>query len=193
MEKFHSLSKYIPSYYVKWRSLQFKLYSEIKLYNIYVFIKTEEHALNSNDKSSFFKYINSKLKSNKPLSVLRSNSDGSIMTNYSDILECLSLQFNSVFNNNTSPVPNIPEIILKNTFESFLLSPETIRKCLCFLPNKFNNSSDFLPKGVLKILSFELCKPLSIMYSRFLKEGYCPDLWKHSYITPIYIRKVTQH
>ena len=66
-QKFHSLSKSIPSYYVKWRSLQFKLYSEIKLYNI----KTEEHALNSNDKSSCFKYINSKLMSNKPLSVLR--------------------------------------------------------------------------------------------------------------------------
>ena len=66
-KKFHSLSKSIQYYYVKWRSLQFKLYSEIKLYNI----KTEEHALNSNDKSSFFKYINSKLNSNKPLSVLR--------------------------------------------------------------------------------------------------------------------------
>ena len=64
----------------------------------------------------FFKYINSKLKSNKPLSVLRSNSDGSIITNHSDILECLSLQFNSVFNNNTSPVPNIPSIIFENTF-----------------------------------------------------------------------------
>ena len=127
-KKFHSLSKFIQSYYVKWQSLQFKFYSEIKLYNI----KTEEHALNYNDKSSFFKYINSKLKSNKPLSVLRSNSDGSIITNYSDILECLSLQFNSVFNNNTSPVPNIPSIIFKNTFESLPFSPETIRKCLCF-------------------------------------------------------------
>ena len=69
---------------------------------------------------------------NKPLSVLRSNSDGSIITSYSDILECLSLQFNSVFNNNTSPVPNIPSIIFKNTFESFPLSHETIRKFLCF-------------------------------------------------------------
>ena len=48
-------------------------------------------------------------------------------------------------------------IIFKNTFESFPLSPETIRKCLCFLPNKFNNSSDCLTKGVLQILSFELC------------------------------------
>ena len=26
-KKFHSLSKYIPYYYVKWQSLQFKLYS----------------------------------------------------------------------------------------------------------------------------------------------------------------------
>ena len=39
-KKFHRLSKSIPSYYVKYKSLQFKLYSEIKLYNI----KTEEHA-----------------------------------------------------------------------------------------------------------------------------------------------------
>ena len=131
--------------------MEFKLYSEIKLYNK----KTEEHALNSNDKSSFFKYINSKLMSNKPLSVLRLNSDGSIITNYSDIMKCLSLQFNSVFNSNTSPVPYIPSIIVNNTLESVPLSPETIRKCLCFLPNKFNNYSDGLPKGVLKILSFD--------------------------------------
>ena len=124
------------------------------------------------------------------MSVLRSNAYGSIITNYSDILECLSLQFNSVFNNNTSPVSNIPSIIFKNTFESFQLSfqisHETIRRFLCFLPNKFNNSSDGLQKGVLQIISFELCEPLSIIYSRFLKEGYCPDLWKHVYITPIY-------
>ena len=37
-----------------------------------------------------------------------------------------------------------------NTFESFPLSPETIRKYLCLLPNKFNNSSDGLSIGVLK-------------------------------------------
>ena len=111
-KKYHSLSKSILSYYVKWRSFLFKLYLEIKLYNI----KTEDHVgevilLNSNDKSDYFKYINSKLNSNKPLFVLRSNSDSSIITNYSDIMECLSLEFNSVFNNNTSHVPYILLII----------------------------------------------------------------------------------
>ena len=85
-KKFHSLSKCILYYYVKWQSLQFKLYSEIKLYNI----KTEEHAFNYNDKSYFFKYTNSKRKLNKPLSVLRPNSDDYIITNYSDILECFN-------------------------------------------------------------------------------------------------------
>ena len=90
------------------------------------------------------------------------------------------------------PVPYIPSIICNNTFESFPLSPATIRKCLCFSPNKLNNYSDGLPKGVLKILSFELCEPLSIIYSSFLKEGYC-QMYGNIPTLHLYIRKVTQH
>ena len=50
------------------RNLHLKLNSEIKQYDL----KIEEYALNSDNKSSFYKYLNSKLKSNQQLTILRS-------------------------------------------------------------------------------------------------------------------------
>ena len=64
-------------------------------------------------------------------------------------------------------------------------SPEVLRKCLCLLPSKFNNSPDGIPNVLLKILSFELCHTLSIIFINILDAGIFPDIWKISHIIPI--------
>ena len=61
-----------------------------------------------------------------------------------------------------------------------------MRTCACLLPNKFNVSPDGLSKGLLKNLSFELCYPLSIVFTRILNDGICPLIWKKYNITALY-------
>ena len=43
-----------------------------------------------------------------------------------------------------------------------------------------------MPPAVLKMCGSTLCKPLSIIFSRSLPEGGFPQLWKTSFISPIF-------
>ena len=44
---------------------------------------------------------------------------------------------------------------------------------------KCNSSPDGLPKGMLKLLSYEISYPLSIVFQRFLDEGQCPSFYNY--------------
>ena len=44
-------------------------------------------------------------------------------------------------------------------------SHDRIRKCLCILPNQFNNFPGRLLKAILKKLSYELSYPLSLLFT----------------------------
>ena len=71
-------------------------------------------------------------------------------------------------------------------FNDFLISQEIVKKFLYKLPTKFNYSPDGLPKGMLKLLSYEIYYPLSIVFQRILDEGQCPTIWKLANIIPIF-------
>ena len=71
-------------------------------------------------------------------------------------------------------------------FNYFLISQEIVRTFLCKLPTKCNSSPDGLPKCMLKLLSYEISYPLSIVFQRILDEGQCPIIWKSVNIIPIF-------
>ena len=54
------------------------------------------------------------------------------------------------------------------------------------LPNKFSRNPDGIPSAVLRILSYELCTPLNIIFEMSINSGTCPLLWKNADITPVY-------
>ena len=58
----------------------------------------------------------------------------------------LDALYNNAHNDNyiTRHTPNI------NQFSNYSISPNNVRKWLCLLPNKYNNSPDGLPKAILK-------------------------------------------
>ena len=56
-------------------------------------------------------------------------------------------------------------------FNDFPISQEIVRTFLCKLPTKFNLSPDGLPKCMLKLLSYNISYPLSIIFQRILDEG----------------------
>ena len=68
----------------------------------------------------------------------------------------------------------------------FPISQEIVSTFLCKLPTKFNSSPNGLPKGMLKLLSYEISYPLSIIFQRILDEGQCPTIWKLANIIPIF-------
>ena len=47
-------------------------------------------------------------------------------------------------------------------------------------------TQDGIPTAVLKILSYELCIPLHIIFKTSLDSTTCPTLWKYADITPIF-------
>ena len=61
-------------------------------------------------------------------------------------------------------------------FNDFNISQEIVKTFLCKLPNKFNSSPDSLPKGMLKLLSYNNYNPLSINCQRILDVGQCPTI-----------------
>ena len=164
-----------------WRYNQYLLSDKIKQYNIEV----EHKMLSSNKKSSFYNYINTKLNNKNLIPPLRNRVDHNIIyTNDFDKADCLSDQFSSVFLK--SLISYDPSIMKDSRFNDFPISQEIVRKFLCKLPPTFNSSPDGLPKGMLKLLSYEISYPLSIVFQRILDEGQCPTIWKLANIIPIF-------
>ena len=140
-------------------------------------------------------FINSLIRnynSSNCISSLYNEIDNSISSFDFDKASCLSHQYNYVFNKISNI--NIPILSISSNISSSLSSypttPELLRKFLCLLPSKFNNSPDGIPKRLLKKLSFELCHPLSIIFTNILDSGIFLDIWKISHIIP-YSKKVT--
>ena len=48
------------------------------------------------------------------------------------------------------------------------------------LPNKFNNSPDGIPKGLLNKYDMKYVLIFYKIFTRFLEEGFYPDIWKIS-------------
>ena len=135
------------------------------------------------NKSTFYKYLNNKLHSTNSIS--HHFMTKLMMLYYHLILTKLpAYKYQSVFNKSTDS--NLtPLLAIGNTqssqsasrsFSSYPTTPDVVCKFLCLLPSNYNNSPDGIPKALLKILSFQLCYPLSIIYTIiFLKQvGYMP-------------------
>ena len=77
--------------------------------------------------------------------------------------EALNGQFSSVF---TTYDGNLPDFTQRSrvNLSDINLSAERVRKFMCMLPNKFSRSPDGIPSAVLKVLSYELCTPLYILF-----------------------------
>ena len=71
-------------------------------------------------------------------------------------------------------------------FNDFPISQEIEMIFLSKLRTKFNSKPDGLHKCMLKILSYDISYPLSIVFQRILDEGQCPTIWKLANIIPIF-------
>ena len=76
-----------------------------------------------------------------------------------------------------------PQIINIHLLEISLLQ---VSDCLSKLKSKFSYGPDLVPLAVLKNFSSSLSQPLCKIFNRLLSDVVFPNLWKVSFITPIF-------
>ena len=178
--KYLSKHKHLPNGVLKWRTAQDNYMLAIQQF----VIAREQNILESGDCSAFYKYVNLRRIHREGVAPL-ANKYGKLATSNNEKAEILNSQFSSVFTTDDGRVPFLTQRT-DVQLSSVDISPERVRKFMCKLPAKFSRSPDGIPTAVLKILSYELCIPLHIIFKTSLDSTTCPTLWKYADITPIF-------
>nr|CAH7715255.1 unnamed protein product [Callosobruchus chinensis] len=147
------------------------------------YIKKLEADISVNSKS-FWKHVDAKKKCyTLPTEMFYVNESSSDIQGITDLF---ARYFASVFSN--EDVNQIPEFKYSRQVDvnSYTVDVKTIIDMLSFLGDKLIHGPDGIPLFFIKKCSFTLCKPLERLYNMSLSTGVFPDLWKESYLKPIY-------
>ena len=167
--------------FINWKNIK-----KLLDYNITkLTIDREKLILSSNDKSRFYNYINSRCSSFSTIGPIKSDDNTYI---FSDTVKSniLNNQFSSVFINDNDNIPHLSPPKHNSTINNFLFYRHNIRKHLINLSLSCTLPPDNIPSIFFKQFSYELSIPLTILFNKTLSAGVCPDIWKVSYIVPIF-------
>ena len=147
-------------------------------------MQREYKVINSNNKSLFYKYVNSRCSSHNGISPLIKDDNSYASIDY-DKAVLLNDQFTSVFTNYNGIIPD-HTLKTENTINDIIFTREMVRICLCKLSNSCTIPPDEIPSYILQTFSYDLSLPLSIIFNKSIEFGSCPLKWKYSFITPIF-------
>ena len=138
--------------------------------------------------SKFWKYVNSKCKSNIGISSLK-DKKGNLITSDKGRAELLNEFFTSVFlKEDLSNLPKVSEAEYSNgkiINETIITKEEVEKKLKALLPGKAQGP-DQIPPRVLKELHKELAEPLAKLFNKSLEIGEIPKDWKFAEVTAIF-------
>ncbi len=152
-------------------------------------IAKEKEILSAGITHQFYQYVKTQLKTRYGVPPLK-GPDDSIVTTDSDKAEILNQQFASVFIEDNAVLPPILSFTTGSKLLKFFINQEIARKTMCKLRPSFSLTPDGIPNFVLKNLSFELAKPLSLIFSACVDSGCIPNVWK-SHLSQLFLKKVT--
>ena len=139
----------------------------------------------SNPKA-FFKYANSKLKTRGGIADLR-KEDGTTTTTDQEKAEVLNQFFASVFTReDQSHIPDFTPGTTTNLLDNIDITEAKVFKRLSNLNTSKAMGPDGFHPRLLKEASKELSKPLAMLFSKSVREGYLPDDWKDGQVSPIF-------
>jgi hypothetical protein len=143
-------------------------------------IDFETQLINKKDSSKFFKHI-SKSMSDKPDVVALMDNNSNLVFENTDKIRLLNDYFSSNFTKSNKIKYNISNIQDSlNITEKLILN--AIKNC--------NKRSAAGPDGIPMIFwvntSTALSKYLSILFTKFVKDLYIPELWKTANVVPLY-------
>jgi hypothetical protein len=141
------------------------------------------------DPKHFWAFINTKKKSDGYPSSFVVNDE--IVKDSNILSELFCKMFNDSFSSdNFSPDANFFQYMESlpkfNLNSSLSINDEDIFHEFSKLDDDFSSGPDGIPPALLKMCGSTLCKPLAIIFSRSLFEGSFPQLWKTSFISPIF-------
>jgi len=141
------------------------------------------------NKKCFYKYINNKKRANESLHPLL-DVGGNIATEDEEKAEVLNAFFASGFNNQTAysqgSQPPVLEDMEGEQNKPPIIQEEAVNDLLCHLDTYKPMGPDGVHPRVLRELTEELVKPLSIICQQSWLKGEVPDDWRIASVTPIY-------
>ncbi|CAG9834659.1 unnamed protein product [Diabrotica balteata] len=147
------------------------------------YLNNIENGILSNPRH-FWKYINNNRKSyNLPSNMFYGDS---ISDNAQDIVSLFGKFFSTTYSNskiNQIPIFNYQQSVNVNNYR---IEVSDIIDSVLKMPWKLSLGPDCLPAYVLKHCIFTLVKPICYLFNSSLSTGIFPDLWKTSYLTPIF-------
>lgn len=136
------------------------------------------------DSSKFWKYVNSKKKSNSIPSTMINGE--SLLSDVQSICNLFAEFFKNNYIHNDRAVPcnfGLVDIVDIGAIE---LSVKDIHGAIKNMKIKKGSGPDIISPLVLSECANTLCYPLSMIFNMSLSSGVFPEQWKTSYITPIF-------
>jgi len=134
---------------------------------------------------SFWRYVNSRTKSNKGVSDLL-NEEGVLVTEPVDKAEALSAHYKKVFTREDTPPPEGFEDRTDKVITAHLFTNEEVHKMLSKQKkDKAAGPDAIFPRFLLEGVD-QLSKPLCTIFNRSLQDGKLPNDWKLANVSPIF-------
>ena len=140
-----------------WTSLKKALSTQIKQLTI----NRENSVLSSDNKSYFYKYINSRCASKSNIGPIKSDNNTYLHSDL-DKSNILNKQFASVFITDNTIMPILKQSNKESFINNFIFSRHLIRKYLFKLFSYYTLPPDNIPLIIYMLFSFELSIPLTI-------------------------------
>ena len=145
----------------------------------------EHKILYSNNKSHFYKYINSRFSSISFIGLIKSDN-GDYLYSDLDKTNQLNKKFTSVFIKDNGIIPPLIPPTNEYSINNFLFSRHKVRYHLLKLKKSYTLPPDNIPAIIFQMFSYELSIPLTLLFNKYLSLGVCPNKWKLSFIVPIF-------
>ena len=94
----------------------------------------------------------------------------------------------TLINDQNKQLPD-PDLFTDSTLDSITISVQDVKDVLETLDRNKAHSPNYISPCLLKKGAPILSKPLCILFSRSLRQGYFPSPWKDGYLTPIHKKK----
>lgn len=106
--------------------------------------------------------------------------------NGQDMVNLFAEHFSSVYRDYNNTVMPDYDFRCNVSMCSLSIDLESIINAICKLSNSNASGADGISNNFLKGCVFTVCKPLHILFNLSLRRGVFPELWKTSFITPIF-------
>ncbi|XP_075162973.1 uncharacterized protein LOC142235596 [Haematobia irritans] len=138
------------------------------------------------DPKSFYKFVNSKRQSSGLPTYLKYKS--STADNDVDISNIFADFFATTYSDKCYDGNNIYPYMTRNCnrIDISYIDESTILSNLRTLKSTFNAGPDGIPSCILKQCADILSYPLSLLFNKSLKSGNLPNIWKQSYVMPLF-------